>query len=226
MQAQPSSHPIATTIQWRFAVQKLNGISYLYFLTLHPSDTGSAALIKLRASYRCLKTAPPYAIWDRDAIFWRPVLYVATISEVSTSSHQLLYRMIKKTDSTTAQHHGPRSPTRASLYRSRGKDTRYRTHSRFQKPCASVRRRGLSRHERTIRKFIPGLQSEEQKSNLNRKGIEVAGYLCPCCYGNGSLCWCWSGSGVLDGECGCGDQRFVGVGDDFNLCRGVRFLGL
>jgi hypothetical protein len=84
MQAQSTSKPVTTTTQWRFVCQKRNGTSYLYFLNLYFDDTGLTAMTKLQAEYQRLKTAAPYTIWDRDGIFWSPVLYIIVISEVSS----------------------------------------------------------------------------------------------------------------------------------------------
>lgn len=70
------------TVRWRLACPTRNGTSYSHFLTLNAGDTGSIAMEKLRSEYYCIKSSDPYTIWDRDGIFFSPVLYIAITSEV------------------------------------------------------------------------------------------------------------------------------------------------
>lgn len=86
----PAVHPRATPhLYWRFILQKRGGKLYLHKLRLNPVDDGSVVMQKIHQEYDYVKSLPPYRFWDKAWIFWKPVVEVATLSEVC--SHRVSY---------------------------------------------------------------------------------------------------------------------------------------
>lgn len=81
-------------LYWRLVVQKRGGRLYLHKLRLNPVDDGSMVMQKLRQEYNYVKSLPPYGVWDKAWIFWKPVVEVATLSEVCPHCVSYLTRPI------------------------------------------------------------------------------------------------------------------------------------
>jgi hypothetical protein len=88
---QPPSIPY---LYLRFIRQKRGGKLYLHKLRLNPVDDGSVIMQKLHQEYDYVKSLPPYRFWDKAWIFWKPVVEVATLSEVCSRRVSHLTRLI------------------------------------------------------------------------------------------------------------------------------------
>lgn len=66
-----AGNPTNASITWRITIQSLGAI-----------------MEKIHREYDYVKSQPPYHIWDRLLIFWRPVLETATLSTNSSSDLQ------------------------------------------------------------------------------------------------------------------------------------------
>lgn len=86
----PAVQPLSTPyLYWRFIPRKRGGKLYLHKLRLNPVDSGSVVMHKLHHEYEYVKSLSPYRFWDKAWIFWKPVVEVATLSEVC--SHRVSY---------------------------------------------------------------------------------------------------------------------------------------
>jgi hypothetical protein len=91
----PAVQPQSTRyFYWRFISQKRGGKLYLHKLRLNPVGDGSMVMQKLHQEYNYVKSLPPYRFWDKAWIFWKPVVEVATLSEVRSHCVSYLTRLI------------------------------------------------------------------------------------------------------------------------------------
>ena len=76
--------PVNQNLYWRFILPKRGGRLYLHKLRLNPTDDGPAVMQKLSKEYDRVNSLPLYRFWDKAWIFWKPVVEIATLSEVSS----------------------------------------------------------------------------------------------------------------------------------------------
>jgi hypothetical protein len=173
----------AVATQWQFISQTRSGTSYLHILDLLQDDTGSTVLEKLRKEYYRIKAQPPYNTWDKISFFWKPVLSVATISEVnvpltlSTYFQRKIYSYHPKNSTTDLEsQNGPR----CVLVSSRERDPEFT--AAFRNPEILSAADGFVKRNARFAVHPPssGLQEGRQaimiKQELNRLGIWVLNF--------------------------------------------------
>jgi hypothetical protein len=76
------NHAPGSDVVWRILFQKCGGKLYIHQLKLDVSDTGLIVMQKLRQEYTKTKSLPPYNLWDRAFLFWKPTIETVILSAV------------------------------------------------------------------------------------------------------------------------------------------------